>query len=209
MPLEQHLIESYLEMLVVSRNLSSHTIAAYRRDLEAFASFTKAALKTTDDEVNKYLEQQEYMGLSARTQARRLSGLRGFYKYLLERGDIKKDPTARQEAPKLPKTLPKALTSKQAKSLLETCKGSKPKDLRLRVIIHMLYGCGLRVSELTQLKLGDIAAGEGIVLRVRGKGGKVRLVPLGVTVSATLEAYIALTRIHFDKINFFILSFCC
>jgi integrase/recombinase XerD len=198
MPLEKTLVDAYLESLAVGRNLSTHTVAAYKRDLEAFTGFTASALQTTPREVATYMR---HVGkhYQARTQARQLSALRGFYRFLLERGDIQEDPTVEQAAPKLPVTLPKALDEKDVKRLLETAQGTKPADLRLRVILHLLYGCGMRVSELANLTIGDVTSGEGQALRVLGKGGKARLVPLGGVAAGTLALYLEQGRAFYLK----------
>jgi integrase/recombinase XerD len=198
MPLETTLVEAYLESLAVGRNLSKHTVAAYRDDLNAFSDFTSSALRTAPQEVAAYM-QQVGKTYKARTQARRLSALRGFYRFLLERGDIREDPTAQQIAPKLPASLPKALDEQAAQRLLRAAAGTKPADLRLRVILHLLYGCGMRVSELANLTVSDITAGEGQALRVLGKGGKARLVPLGAVAAGTLALYMEQGRAFFLK----------
>ena len=199
MPLEQNYIDAYLESLAIARNLSANTVAAYRRDLEAFQPFTKGALSTTKDDVSNYLAGLAQDGLSARTQARHLSSLRGFYKFLLERGELTEDPTQYQNAPKLPQSLPKALTDKEMRLLLDACSGAEATNIRLRLLLHLLYGCGLRVTEAISLRMGDVTAGEGVVLRVVGKGGKARLVPLGAVAAGTIEAYVTLARPQFDK----------
>ena len=108
MPLEQNLLEAYLETQTISRGLSVHTIAAYEKDLKTFEDYTSSAFETTPKDIEKYMQAQAVHAI--RTQARRLSAVRGFYKYLLEQGHIKKDPTAKQETPKIPQSLPKSLT---------------------------------------------------------------------------------------------------
>ncbi|MDD9911554.1 MAG: tyrosine recombinase [Alphaproteobacteria bacterium] len=195
MPLEQNLLEAYLETQTISRGLSVHTIAAYEKDLKTFEDYTSSAFETTPKDIEKYMQAQAVHAI--RTQARRLSAVRGFYKYLLEQGHIKKDPTAKQETPKIPQSLPKSLTEDEILKLLETAAMGDKEGLRLRLIFHLLYGCGLRVGEFINLRLGDIDAGVENTLRVVGKGSKVRFVPLGEVGASTLKLYLNTARAEF------------
>lgn len=190
------LVEAYLEHLLIGRGLSSNSIASYRRDLALFVNFTRKALDVPPAKVVAFAAAMAKED-SATTQARRLSALRGFYKFLLERGEVAHDPTAGLAGPKLPKSLPKALSGAEVKALLEVAEGAKPQQVRLRAVLHLLYASGLRVSELAGLTLADVDSGrENGVLQVRGKGDKTRVVPLGKVAEATLEAYLGVARPH-------------
>lgn len=190
------LVEVYLEHLLIGRGLSENSIASYRNDLNAFVTFTRNAIDVSDTKVEAFSAAMAKTD-SAKTQARRLSALRGFYKFLLERGEIKRDPMAKMVNPKTPKSLPKALSGAEVKALLSTAEGSTPQQVRLRAVLHLLYASGLRISELVNLTLADVDAGEETgVLRVVGKGDKTRAVPLGKVAEATLRDYRTLARPH-------------
>jgi integrase/recombinase XerD len=195
------LAQAYIEHLLIGRGLSENSIASYRNDLKVFLDFTKNAIDVPAAKVAAFSASRAKED-SPKTQARRLSALRGFYKFLLERGAVKHDPTAGQVMPKLPKSLPKALSGAEVKALLSTAEGSKPQQVRLRLVFHLLYASGLRISELVHLTLADVDAGvESGVLRVTGKGDKTRVVPLGKVAEATLEEYRTLARPHLPGSN--------
>lgn len=195
------LVEAYLEHLLIGRGLSANSIASYRNDLAVFVAFSKNAVDVPPAKIVAFVASVAKTD-SAKTQARRLSALRGFYKFLLERGDVTRDPTAEVVGPKLPKSLPKALSGGEVKALLGTAEGSKPQQVRLRAVLHLLYASGLRVSELAGLTLADVDNGtETGVLQVRGKGDKTRVVPLGKVAEATLAEYRTLARAHLPGAN--------
>jgi integrase/recombinase XerD len=133
-------------------------------------------------------------GASAKTQARHLSTLRGFYRFLVEKEIIKRDPTARVARPKVGKSLPKAVSQNQAQAVLGTAFGDTPEQLRLKALLTTLYATGMRVSELLALTITDVEMGKGDVLRVLGKGEKTRLVPLGKYAYDILLHYIQQAR---------------
>lgn len=190
------LAEAYLEHLLIGRGLSANSISGYRNDLASFLAFTKNAVDVKPVKVTAYVAAGAKQD-SPKTQARRLSALRGFYKFLLERGEVTDDPTRAVPLPKLPRSLPKALSGAEVKALLSTAEGVKPAQVRLRAVLHLLYASGLRISELAGLTLADVAEGEEEgVLRITGKGGKTRVVPLGRVASGTLNEYLTLARPH-------------
>lgn len=199
MALEINLVEQFLEYLAVQRGSSANTVMAYRRDLEDFAAFSPPVAQVTEHVLKGYLADLSKRELSARTQARRLSGLRSFFRYLVNQGEVKEDPTKHVKLPKLPQALPKALSVEAMQKLLSVAQGSKPQQLRLRLILELLYATGLRISELTHLKVSDIIAGEDEVLRITGKGDKTRLVPLGENTGITLALYLEHARPTFNK----------
>jgi integrase/recombinase XerD len=128
--------------------------------------------------------------VGARSSARKLTAVRQFYVFLRERGWARDDPTEQVPLPKMPQTLPKALSVEDVKKLLLAPLGNTPSEVRLRLMLQLLYATGLRVSELCGLSLDAVAEGEGAVLRVTGKGDKTRLVPVGDIAGATLQTYL-------------------
>ncbi len=199
MSLEQIHIDRFIEMLAVVQGASVNTVQAYTQDLNDFSPFVNSALSTTPEEIQVYLQDLNKRQLSAKTQARRLSCMRKFYRFLLERNDIQKDPTMMVHLPKLPKALPKALSQSDIKKLLEAVQGSHPNQVRLRLVLELLYATGLRISELVSLKMSDVISGEGKTLRIIGKGDKTRLVPLGKKAAETLSLYTKQARPFFNK----------
>ncbi len=138
------------------------------------------------------------LGLSARSQSRILSGIKAFYKYLILEENLKKDPTDLIEAPKVGKKLPDTLSKTEIIKLIESVDLSHPQGIRNRAMLEVLYGCGLRVSELINLKLSDWHVNEGFV-RIIGKGNKERLAPIGGIAENHLNTYIEQIRSFQDK----------
>ena len=208
-PHEIAAIGAFVEMLAAERGLAHNTIDAYRRDLACFAAYLapcQARLETAEPAaVRGFMAAQREAGASARTVARRLSCLRQFYRFLLTDGQRDDDPTGSVDAPALPRTLPGVLTEDEVEGLLAAARpeggpsAASPRreadGLRLAAMVELLYGSGLRVSELVGLPLQAVSA-ETRSLLVRGKGGKERLVPLGAPARRALEAYIAVRDRH-------------
>ncbi|HEV7458460.1 MAG TPA: tyrosine recombinase [Roseococcus sp.] len=173
------LLEAFLEMMAAERGAARNTTDAYRRDLEDALVALGGDLATADpDSLRQYLRGLAAIGLSPRTQARRLSALRQFFRFLAREGHRADDPTELLDSPKLPAPLPRALTEAEVQALLagaETLPGEKA---ALAVAaIEMIYASGLRVSELVTLPAGALREDTPLVM-VRGKGGRERLVPL-------------------------------
>lgn len=192
-------LQAFTEFLTVAKGSSPHTVAAYRSDLEHFLAFLQgkhvAALpKVEEGIINAWLSSMAQAGLSARSSARRLTALRRFFVFCEERGWVHTNPALPVPLPKLPQTLPKALTEAQVQTLLQAPLGDSPAEVRLRLILQLLYASGVRVSELSRLTLADVEEGEGVVLRVTGKGSKTRLVPLGEVAAHTLTTFLATAR---------------
>lgn len=186
---------AYTEYLAVMKGASPNTVAAYGRDVKDFLGFVQVVpAEVGIADVEGWMISLSKKENGARSVARKLSAVRGFYRFLLERGWVKDDPTEAVLLPKLPQTLPKALSVADVKKLLLAPLGSTPAEVRLRVIIQLLYATGLRVSELCGLTLDAVAEGEGVTLRVTGKGGKTRMVPLGDVAAHTLRMYLADAR---------------
>lgn len=197
------IVESFLEKLTVSDGLSQNTTLAYKRDVQDFQKFLEGkGEKPTPDSIRAYLLSMSEKKLSERTQARRLSALKHFFKFALERDLTDSDPTQGVEMPKLPKTLPKALSLQEMQALLNYDRESKtPDTLRQRAIIEVLYSTGIRVTELATLKMGDLEAEPTPSLRVTGKGDKQRLVPISPKAFETVKLYMEKARPKFDGTN--------
>lgn len=195
--MDQHLIERYLDAAWAEKGLSDNSLAAYRRDLTAFALWleTQAAglAQVSSYHIQEYLSHRQGQGASARSSARLLSCLRGFYRYLVRVNHIGKDPTTLIENPKLGRPLPKSLTEEDVENLLAAPDISEAIGLRDRTMLEVLYASGLRVSELVGLCLPQVNLRQGVV-RVFGKGSKERLVPLGDEALTWLQRYIKEAR---------------
>lgn len=197
MPLEDKYLERFIQMLTVVQGASPHTVDSYRRDLLDFSRTSPAAAQVQGENIRTYLQNLSQKKLSARTQARRLSSLRRFFKFLVERGDIAHDPCLDVDMPKLPQPLPKAPTCEEVLRLLKAgTVDDTPFGLRLQAILFTLYATGMRVSELAGLKLEALNSLDEGILQVTGKGGKTRLVPIGDKACAALQIYIERGRPH-------------
>lgn len=185
-------IERFLEALWLEKGLSEHTRNAYRSDLEHFASWLNAGsgslLSVTRERILDYLAWRLERGYQARSTARFLSSLRGFYRYSLRENWIAEDPTLQVALPQIGRPLPKSLSEADVEALLAAPDVSDPLGLRDRTMLEVLYACGLRVTELVTLTVEQVNLRQG-VLRVFGKGGKERLVPLGEEALAWIERY--------------------
>ncbi len=187
------LIEGFADALWMERGLSANTLAAYQSDLRAFGTWLAqerglglAQARRLD--VLDYLALLSQQGLKPRSAARRLSCLRQFYQYLLRIGTLREDPSSRVEAPRLGRPLPRILTEGEVERLLAAPDTEDPRGHRDRTMLEVLYATGLRVSELVELKPGEVSLNQGLA-RVLGKGGKERLVPLGEEAIAWLADY--------------------
>jgi integrase/recombinase XerD len=193
MPAIDHpLIDRFLEALWLEKGLSAHTRAAYRSDLALFNGWLQARdleLSGVGRElILDHLAWRMNEGYKARSTARFISGVRGFYRFLLREGVIAADPTLQVDLPQLGRPLPKSLSEADVEALLAAPELDDPVGLRDRAMLEVLYACGLRVSELTGLTLEQVNLRQG-VLRVFGKGSKERLVPMGEEAIAWVERY--------------------
>lgn len=193
MPAIDHpLIDRFLDSLWLEKGLSVHTRAAYRSDLALFNGWLQARDLQLDSAgrelILDHLAWRLNEGYKARSTARLLSGLRGFYRFLLREGLVAGDPTLQVELPQLGRPLPKSLSEADVEALLAAPELDDPIGLRDRAMLELLYACGLRVSELISLTLEQVNLRQG-VLRVFGKGSKERLVPLGEEAIAWIERY--------------------
>jgi integrase/recombinase XerD len=206
----QALLKDYQAYLRVEKGLRPLTCEAYLGDLRTFVEFLEGRngllLTAVESDVAAFLEHLRAHGIDSRTAARKLSCLRGFYKWLLLDRRIHHDPTVNIESPKTWKVLPKSLAEPEVTEMLERAgmAASHPQAqataLRDRAILELLYAGGLRVSEVTALSTSDLALDAGRV-QVRGKGDKERIVPLGRTAVVALEEYLREGRPHLERIS--------
>lgn len=194
------LINQFLEMLAAERGASNNTLESYARDLDHFSQNSSAPLNDiTRDQVRAYLALLQKKGLAARTQARKLSSMRQFFKFLYGEGLRDDNPALGIDSPRIGQSLPKLLSEDQVNKLLRQVEAQaqnklaqdKPdlKSLRLHALIELLYATGLRVTELVSLPLSAVRSGQPYIF-VRGKGNKERLVPMNDRAIKALEAYL-------------------
>jgi integrase/recombinase XerD len=187
-------VEAFLDMLQAERAAAANTVAAYRRDLVAFAEFLRPRGLTPEaadaEAVRAYLVRLKRAGLTSRTAARQLSALRQFFRFAVSEGLRTDDPTAVIDSPRLGRSLPRTVDANEALRLMTAARAvpgaSGP---RLVAFVELLYGAGLRASELVGLKLTALRRDLGVLV-VRGKGGKERMVPLGEPARDALDAYL-------------------
>ncbi len=196
-------IKEYKNYLQLERGLSENSIEAYVHDVEKLHQFlqlkeiTASPVDITDRHIHDFLQYLGELGMTATSQARFLSGLKGFFRYLFAENLISNDPSQLIEAPKLSRKLPDTLSVQEIDQLLAAINHSTPEGTRNRAMLEMLYGCGLRVSELVGLTLSNIYTDLGF-LRVIGKGNKERLVPMGREATKYLNIYLEQVRCHVD-----------
>jgi len=201
---DQSLIDTFLDSLWLEKGLSENTLKSYRHDLQAFVDWlfenNQSVAGVSRADINLYLSHRLQKGLKARSTARSLSCLRALYRYMLREKLIENDPTLRVENPKLGRPLPDTLTEMDVEQLLAAPDLETPLGLRDRTMLEVLYACGLRVSELTELRLGQINLRQGVI-RILGKGSKERLVPMGEEAINWLTRYLADARGELLKDN--------
>ena len=190
-------VEAYLDAVWMERGLSENTLCAYRQDLQAFVAWARRQHRNTTEirrsDIEAYLATLLQARRSPRSAARALSCLRGFYRHMLRSGHLKDDPTLGLDSPRLGRPLPKTLSEADVDALLNAPRLDDPIGVRDRCMLELLYACGLRVSELTGLTLSQLSLNQGVV-RVSGKGGKERLVPIGEEALHWLQRYLRETR---------------
>ena len=193
--------KEFRNYLKLERSLSQNSIEAYVHDvnlLEQYLEFAKlevSPLAISRKHLQNFLQHINDLGMSAHSQARILSGIKGFYKYLLSEELIEKDPTTLIEGPRLGRKLPDTLGYPEIVKLLDAIDLSSPEGGRNRAMLEILYSSGLRVSELVELKRANVYFDLGF-LRVIGKGNKERLVPIGRDAMRYLKIYLEEIRVH-------------
>lgn len=188
-------IDRFVDAIWAESGLARPTLESYRRDLGGLARWRRGGglAKATRADLFDYLAWRSAEGYAARSNARLLTALRAFFGWQVREGHRPDDPTALLEPPRLPRSLPKAITETQVEALLAAPDASTPAGLRDRAMLELMYACGLRVSELVGLPATGVNLRQG-VLRVLGKGGKERLVPMGDEARHWLERYLAEAR---------------
>jgi integrase/recombinase XerD len=186
--------EEFLSWLAVERGRAPNTLAAYRRDLIAYEEFLQGRGMGLGDvseaAVQDYVAFLRASGRAASSVARSLVAVRSLHRFLVDEGRTEADPTGDVGVPKVPQGLPKALSEEQVTRLLDAVVGEDAVARRDRAILELLYGTGMRISELVGLSLTDLALDEGVI-RAFGKGSKERLVPVGRMARAALLAWLA------------------
>lgn len=191
-------IERFADALWMERGLSRNTLSAYQSDLAKLAEWlhkqrARPLLAASREDLLEYLAARARAGGKARSSARILSCLRQFFQHALREGWIEVDPSSLIEAPKLGRPLPKSLTEQEVEALLAAPDTGRPEGFRDRAMLELLYATGLRVSELVTLQFSQLSLNQGVV-RVVGKGGKERLVPLGDEAVEWLTQFIRSAR---------------
>lgn len=190
-----HIIKEFEGFLKLEKGLSSNSIDAYLSDMEKLRQFMELEQMELRPEeleqqhLSRFLTWISEMGLSARSQARTLSGLKAFYRFLLMEDLIQKDPTSLLESPRLGRKLPEVLSIEEIDRMMDKIDLSKAEGARNRAMLETLYSCGLRVSELVGLQLSGIFRAEGFI-RVIGKGDKERLVPISRRALKEIDLYL-------------------
>ncbi len=199
-------VDEYLTVLKFEKNLSENTIAAYKRDLMKFIDFAKTKKKVSDvdeithETVSEYFNYLRKTEIAVSSSARNLSSLKGFFKYLDANNYVRRDPTEKLLPMRTERKLPEVLSVEETEKILNAPDTSNKLGLRDRAILELLYSSGLRVSELTNLKIPDIFFDEE-VLRILGKGSKERIVPFGQSAEKFLKEYLYKSRPLLEKRN--------
>lgn len=199
-------IDAFVDAILLEEGQSENTRQAYGSDLRFFAEWLAKRGKTsakevTTDDIADFLQAEREAGLKSSTRARRSAAIRGLFRFLQQRRAIARNPAELLDSPKPDQTLPRVLSEAEVFRMLDGVSGLDPRSLRDRAILEILYGCGLRVSELCELRLEDIVA-EGELLWIFGKGSKERVVPIGGAASRALNAYLQSARLVFTKGDF-------
>ena len=189
---ETQIISAFLDALWLEKGLADQTLMAYRRDLTHYAlwlqSHSVGLLQARRPELLDYLGERIVEGYSARSSARFLSCIRGFYRYQLREGGVNSDPTLDIDSPRLGRPLPKSLSEVDVERLLQAPDLNLVLEFRDRTMLELLYACGLRVTELISLQVSQVGFNQGVV-RIIGKGNKERLVPMGEEALSWLQRF--------------------
>jgi len=197
----QNLIKHFANYLRLELSLSDNSVEAYCHDVHLFLQYLESQNLSTEtnaikqDTIENFFAYLYDMEIGATSQARILSGLKSFWRYLLQEDLAETDPTVLISSPSLGRHLPEVLTYKEIQKMLDNIDLSQPNGHRNKAMIEVMYGCGLRVSELIGMKISDIYQNDGF-LRIFGKGSKERLVPIGESSLKILFQYIEGARLH-------------
>lgn len=199
----QSYLKGFKDYLKLERSLSVHSINAYLTDIDKLFQYYLAIDKDLNlnkvqlNDLRAFVTWLNEIGMQANTQARVISGIKAFFTYLMQEEIIQEDPTTLLAAPKLTRKLPDTLNINEINALIDAIDASKPEGMRNKAIIEMLYGCGLRVTELVELRISNIYKDTEFI-KVIGKGNKERLVPIGSVALKLLEIYIQQIRVHLN-----------
>ena len=199
-------IKGFKSYLQLELSLSSNSVDAYLRDVEKFVQYLKlieldvAPEKVEQTQIEEFLQWVSEVGLNARSQARILSGLKAFYKYLIMEDILEVAPTELLEAPKIGRKLPEVLSIEEINAIISAVDLSKDQGERNKALLETLYSCGLRVSELINLKISNLILNEGFI-RVVGKGDKERITPIGSVAIRHIKTYVKTKRNHMKNID--------
>ena len=194
-------IKGYTSYLKLERSLSANSVASYTEDVEKLSEFfslqhsSLTPEKITLEILREFVEWVNENGLSGRSQARILSGIKSFFKYLILENVIPDNPAALLESPRIGRKLPDTLSIEEIDSLISAIDLSKPEGTRNKAMLETLYSCGLRVSELVNLKISNYFPEIGYI-KITGKGNKERLVPIGGTAVKCIRLYTEGVRVH-------------
>jgi len=194
-------IHGFKSFLALEKSLSDNTIEAYLHDIEKltqfleFKNYTLSPKDITLNHLREFLQWVNELGMSARSQARVISGIKGFYKYLLLENVLNNDPTSLLESPRLGRKLPDTLSLEDINNIIEAVDLSSSEGQRNKAMLETLYSCGLRVSELINLKISCLYFNDGFI-KVIGKGDKERLVPIGSVAIKQINIYKDEVRPH-------------
>jgi integrase/recombinase XerD len=198
---DENPVKDFKIFLQLEKNLSANTIEAYVHDISRYQHYI-AMQQIRDDlkgstlqDLQNFVLWLSELGITPRTQARNISALKSFFSFLCYTGVIKNNPSSLLEAPKLGRKLPVVLSVAEIDRIVSAIDLSKPEGHRNKAIIETLYGCGLRVSELVNLKISDLYFNEGFI-KVKGKGSKERLIPIGSTAIREIGYYFEKQRDH-------------
>lgn len=193
-----HVVSDFRSYLRLERSMSENTINSYISDIRKLNDFVPVSEALSSEDISEFIESQQNCGISKRSQARMVSAFRTFYKFLELEGYIKTNPTDRIGTPKLSKYIPVVLSLDEVESIISAVDLSDPLGHRNKAILETLYSCGLRVSELVELKVSDLFFDESFI-RVTGKGDKQRLVPVGEPAKEAILHYLKQTSRLFAK----------
>jgi integrase/recombinase XerD len=188
-------IKEFINFLRLERALSHNSIEAYRNDIKKFIQYLEAKRlsllpdQIETDHLQNFIHWINELGISPRSQSRVISGIKAFFRYLLIENYIQKDPTELIEAPKIGRDLPKVLSVDEINKLIEAIDLSQAEGQRNKAIVETLYSCGLRVTELINLKLSNLYFNEGFI-RIIGKGNKERLIPISNIAMKEIKYYL-------------------
>ena len=190
--------KDYITMLRVERNVSAHTIDAYKRDLKQYLEYLLSkGIKSLHDisskHIRDYVRKLNNTGLAAKSIARIISSIRSYHNFLSSEKIIKENPALNLDSPKIPKKLPEVLSEKEISNITESVDDSYQFAKRDKAIIEMLYSCGIRVTELCDLETSNLFFDDDLI-RVMGKGSKERLLPIGGRAKRFLNDYLINTR---------------